>query len=160
MAVDEDRILIVGDALVGLIRTFLPTATDDEVKLTFFARRYDAAKSQGRKVYVVPREDEMGDQETAGTRGRDPMDYTFSIVVAERIDSNLETWDAMDAWVRVRAKFVADIRNRLKNPREYSLVSGMDLYPTATGPREVADLAELNQNGVFMSEFTNTIREV
>lgn len=156
----RSRIFLVGDALVDVIKTFLPDGDDTEVRQTFFARRFDAAKTQGRKIYVVPRSDVMGDREAAGDRAADPLDYLFSVVVAERIPTTLRTWDDKDAWVFAAADFVTTVRNRLQNMREDPVIASAALYPLETGEREIADMDMLTNDGVFVSEFTHTVREV
>ncbi len=154
------RILVVGDALVELIKTLVPDGTDAEVRRTYFARRFDAAKTIGRKIYVVARSDVMGDRVEGGTRSADPLDYMFSVVIAERMPAERRTWDEKDEWVDELVDFTTTIRNRLQNMRYEPLVDGSTLYPIDTGEREVADIEYLTNEGVFVSEFTNTIREV
>jgi hypothetical protein len=158
--VATSRILVVGDALVELIKTFLPAGGDWEVKRTYFARRFDAAKTVGRRVYVVALTDVMGDRSVAGQRQNDPLDYMFGIVVAERMPTDPQTWDEKDAWVDDRVDFTTVLRDRLQNMRYDPMVKGAAMFPIDTGERQVVDIDVLVQHGVFFSEFTNTVREI
>lgn len=154
-------ILQVAGALCELIRTFLPENSGAEVSRTYHLTRFDAAKTVGRKVYVVPEEDQQAPTAPGGDRGGDPTLYTFGVVVAERLDSAIRNFDDKDDWVDVRVDFVTAIRDRINEAREYILpgLEGRSFVPVANRPREVCDLALLNELGVFVSEFTTTIRE-
>lgn len=155
------RVLRVGDALVALVRSLCSDAgrPDAEVTRTYHARRFDAAKTVGLKVYVVPREDDVVLGGDGGDRSRDPLDCRFNVVFAERCPKDWQTWDEKDAWVDGLVDLVTGVRDRLADARDYADLGGLVCVPVETGERVVADIAELNENGVFVSEFTNTVRE-
>jgi hypothetical protein len=132
---------------------------DAEVTRTYHARRFDAAKTVGLKVYVVPLEDDVvsrrrgrtaaGTRSTAGSTSSSPSGCRRPG----------ETWDEKDAWVDELVDLVTTVRDRLADKRDFPSLDGFDVQAGETGTRQVADIAELNQNGVFVSEFTSTIRE-
>lgn len=155
-------VLLLGDAMVTLVASLCSDAgrPDATVSRSYFDRRVDAAKEVGLKVYVVPLEDERGDSGEAGDRDRDFLDGMFGLSFVERIPDGVDTWDEKDAWVDERVDLVTTVRDRLGDRRAFPALAGYDVHPLASDRREVFDLDELHQNGVFVSKFISTIRRV
>ena len=153
------KTILIADAVAAALRADLPVSSTTEITRTFFYRRFDAAKTTGRKVYVVPRQDAP-----AGTDGSDrsfdSFTHTLTIIVAERLGKDLVTYDERDDYVESCVDYVTMVRDFLDNPRTFDVIEGMQFVPLTTSERELCDLSLLNNNNVFYSEFEVTLQEI
>lgn len=156
----SSRLLVLGDAFVELVKTFLPEGSDATVIRTAFDRRFDDETWKGRWIYVVPLSDTMGERSEGGTRAADPIDFQYGIALTERIPTELRTWPEKDAWVDGMVDLMTLIRDRFQNMRADPLVAAANLYPLSTDDRSAWDQDLLTQASIFFSAFTTTVREV
>lgn len=109
-----DTILEIGDAMVAIIAADWQPTGDDEVELTFLPGVAKPDAMEGRKVWIVPVNEEQVD---GGTRALDRNSYTLALIVAERFTSATNIGKPTTAWTRERIKFVTRLAKKLSRSR-------------------------------------------